>query len=83
MAIPELNSQEFCEQVDLTEQAGLNSGTSRLPEEVLVPDVRNGLTPAQMVDQKLQAMLGSQYQDQGISHQQIGRSGTISRMGGK
>jgi len=31
------------------------------PDEVLVADARGGLTPAQMVEQKLQALLGGSY----------------------
>jgi len=74
MPIPILNPLELRDQVDQvepTEQPGLNSGASREPEEVLVPDARGGLTPAQMVDQKLQALLGSNYR--GIFRQLTGR----------
>lgn len=75
MPIPILNPHKLWEQVEPMEQAGLNSGTASWPDEVLVPDVRNDFTPAQMVDQKLEAVLGSHYQ--GISHQLTGRLGNI------
>jgi hypothetical protein len=75
------NPQNFCEQVEPTEQAKLMGETSRRAEEVLVLDVRHGLTPAMMVDRKLQAMLGSQYR--GIPHQRTGRSATSGRTSGK
>lgn len=51
MTNPMPNDQEVRDQANQpepTEQA----------EEVLVPDARNGLTPRQMVDAKLQARLG-------------------------
>jgi hypothetical protein len=45
--------------VGSTEQAGLHN--MRWLDEELVPDVRSRLTPAEMVDQKLDAMVGSNY----------------------
>jgi hypothetical protein len=68
-------------QVDPTEHAELISGTPRRPEEEMVPDARSGLTPAQMVDQRLQAVLGSRYR--GIFHQQTGRPGNLGRTAAK
>ena len=78
MLIPILNPRELHEQVDQvepTDKAGLKSGTSRGHEEVLIRDARSGLTPAQMVDQKLQVVLGRQYR--GIFHHLTGRPGNI------
>lgn len=51
------------------------------PEEVLVADVRGGLTPGQMVDQKVQALMGRNYP--GFFSQGIGRRGNIGRRPGK
>jgi len=77
MPIPILNPREFYDQVEPTDQAGLKSGTSMWLEEVLIPDARSGLTPAQMVDQKLQAVLGCRYR--GIFNQLTGRPGNMRR----
>jgi len=77
MSIPILNPSELSEQGEPMEQAVLNTETSSWPEEVLVPDARSGLTPAQLVDQKLQAMLGRNYR--GIFHQRTGRPGNRRR----
>lgn len=51
------------------------------PEEVLVADARCGLTPIQMVDQKVMALLGSNYP--GLFSQGIGGRGNIRRIPGK
>jgi len=51
------------------------------PEEVLVADARGGLTPVQMVDQKVMALLGSNYP--GLFSQGSGRRGNIRRIPGK
>ncbi len=51
------------------------------PEEVLVADARGGLTPVQMVDQKVMALLGSNYP--GLFSQGIGRGGNSRRIPGK
>jgi len=77
MSIPILNPLHVGEQCEPTEQAVLNNETSSWPEEVLVPDARSGLTPAQFVDQKLQAMLGRNYR--GLFHQRTGRPGNRRR----
>jgi hypothetical protein len=47
------------------------------PEEVLVADARHGLTPAQMVDQKLLALLGGGHP--GLPLQAPGRPGNVRR----
>lgn len=80
MRIPILNPQELCEQVEPTEQAGLDGETSQRLEEVLVPDARSGLTPSQMVDQQLQALLGRHYRCS--FHQETGRPGNLRRIAG-
>lgn len=81
MPIPILNPRGCFEQVEPAERVGLYRETVRRPEELLVLDARHGLTPAQMVDQKLQAMLGSRYRSN--FHLQTGRPGTMGRMFGK
>jgi hypothetical protein len=77
MPIPNRTRQELREQVEPTEQAGLNGEISRSHEEVLVPDPRHGLTPAMMVELKLQVMLESYYR--GILDQRNGRPGSRGR----
>jgi hypothetical protein len=51
------------------------------PEEVLVADSRGSLTPVQMVDQKVMALLGSNYP--GHFSQGSGGLGNIRRIPGK
>lgn len=51
------------------------------PEEMLVADARGGLTPGQMVDQKVMALLGSNYP--GLFSRGIGRQGNMRRSSGK
>ncbi len=55
--------------------------TSLEPEEVLVADPRGGLTPVQMVDQKLMTLLGSNYP--GSFSPGNGSRGNIRRISGK
>ncbi len=50
------------------------------PEEVLVADARGGLTPVQMVEQKVRALLGSNYP--GLFSLGGGRRGNIRRIPG-
>jgi hypothetical protein len=52
-----------------------------LPEEVLVADARGGLTPGQMVDQKVMALLGHNYP--GFYSHGLARRGNIRRTPGK
>jgi hypothetical protein len=51
MANSRLTGQESLEQTNQAEPA-------EQAEDAMVPDVRNGLTPSQMVDDKLQGLLG-------------------------
>jgi len=81
MSIPIQNPLELFDQIEPTEQARLKSVASWLPEEELILDARSGLTPAQMVDQKLQAVLGRHYR--GIFDQLTGRPGNRRRTAGK
>jgi hypothetical protein len=53
MSHPISNRLAAARQADLPEPAGVTLG----PEEILVPDVRGSLSPSQMVDLKLLALL--------------------------
>src|SRR5262245_65135152 len=63
-----LNRQELLRQATQAEQvATVEMGTTKVaPEEVLILDVRGDLTPAQMVEEKLMALL---YTGHGVSTQ--------------
>jgi len=96
MEITNLETREWYEQVEQLEQLGqdrLESATARIPspaetamtfaapEEMLVADARGGLTPVQMVEQKLLALLGSGHP--GLYSQAGGGLGNLRRMPGK
>ncbi len=68
MSIPILNRRELAKQIASTE-----------PEEVLVIDARSSLTPVQMVEQKLLALLGSGHP--GLFRQAAGRQGNLRMRG--
>jgi hypothetical protein len=60
---------------------GRTSTALVIAQEVLVADARNGLTPAQMVDRQLLALLG--YGHPGLFIQAVGRPGAVRRLPGE
>jgi len=89
LEITNLDTREWYGQVEPLGQDRLASATARMPslaetaitfappEEMLVADARGRLTPVQMVEQKLLALLGSNYP--GLSGPVTGRMGYSGR----
>lgn len=81
MEFPMLNPSERFETSSQPFTAAGTATSSVGPDEVLVADARGGLSPVQMVEQKLLDVLGSGHP--GLFRQATGRMGNIRMMPGQ